>query len=271
VSARTDGADASGVERDGGVWLHAVVSARQPLPDIIGVGGQRVRAIRSGDLTAVVSPVPLREYGEQALRGNLEDLDWLERIARAHHLVIEALSRSGPVVPARLATVYRGKARVASVLEERHDDFAAALNRVTGRTEWGVKAYAAPVVATASEKPSGGGGAGTAYLRRRRAQVMARDESQQAATRDAALIHAALSDQAVSSRRHAPQDRRLSGVNSVMVLNGAYLVDTSRTDEFKYLVDDLSRRYPAIRLQLTGPWPPYSFSGAESWTAESAR
>lgn len=273
MSAPANAPEVSGVEEESGVWLHAIVTGRQPVPDIAGIGGHPVRAIRSGDLTAVVSPVPMSEYGEEALRRHLEDLDWLERTARAHHLVVDALSRTGPVVPARLATMYRDEDRVAAALADHRTEFSAALDRIAGRTEWGVKGYAVPAAAAPPDEPGGSGGAGVAYLRKRRAQLMAREESQQAAVREAAMIHAALSGQAVAARRHPPQDRRLSGVDTAMVLNGAYLVETDRTDEFAELVDALSRQHPAIRLELTGPWPPYSFTGDDDPTVvtESGR
>lgn len=48
-----------------------------------------------------------------------------------------------------------------------------------------------------------------------------------------------------------------------MVLNGTYLVDDDRADEFAAVVEDLGKQFPGIRLELTGPWPPYSFAGAE--------
>ncbi|HEX7744841.1 MAG TPA: GvpL/GvpF family gas vesicle protein [Micromonosporaceae bacterium] len=264
MSATADAAvaGASLAGQESGAWLHGVIGERDRLPEITGIEGQPVREIRAGGLTAVVSPVSLTQYGEDALRRNLEDLGWLERTARAHHLVVDALSRTGPVVPARLATVYSDEGRVAAVLAERSMELRAALDRVTDRAEWGVKGYLVPAGAPQAE-PAGPGGAGTAYLRKRRAQLMARDEGQQAAARDAAVVHAALSERAVASRRHAPQDRRLSGADTAMVLNGAYLVDSARADEFADLVEVLAGRYPAVRLQITGPWPPYSFAADE--------
>lgn len=256
-------AGASLPARQTGIWLHGVVGERDRLTEITGIEGHPVRAVPAGGLTAVVSTVPLNQYGEDALRRNLEDLAWLERTARAHHLVVDALYRTGPVVPARLATVYSDEERVAAVLAERSAELGAALDRVTGRAEWGVKGYAAPVAGAPRAAPEGTAGAGTAYLRKRRAQLMARDEGLQAAARDAALVHAALGDRAVASRRHAPQDRRLSGAETAMVLNGAYLVDAARAGDFAELVEQLANRHPAIRLQITGPWPPYSFIAAE--------
>ncbi|MEU2612455.1 GvpL/GvpF family gas vesicle protein [Micromonospora sp. NPDC007271] len=246
---------------DTGVWLHGVVTEAAPatLAGITGVAGAPVRAVPAAGLVAVVSDAPLAEYGEEALRRNLEDLGWLERTARAHHAVVDALSRAGAVVPARLATVYRDDDRVARMLAGRGTELAGTLARLAGREEWGVKGYVVPGVTPRAEEPGGGGGAGTAYLRRRRAQLAARAEGQQVAADAAAAVHSALAGYAVDARRHAPQDRRLSGAPTAMVLNGAYLIDRDGLDGFSALVGALADRHPAIRLELTGPWPPYSF------------
>jgi len=83
------------------------------------------------------------EFGEAALRQNLEDLDWLERTARAHHKVIETVAKERPVVPMRLATVYSSDEAAAGMLAERAADLRQALTRLARRSEWGVKAYLA--------------------------------------------------------------------------------------------------------------------------------
>ncbi|MEV4491552.1 GvpL/GvpF family gas vesicle protein [Micromonospora coxensis] len=244
-----------------GAWLHGVVRDADDdlLATVAGMDNAAVRAVRAAGLAAVVSAVPLDGYGEEALRRNLEDLAWLERAARSHHAVVDALSRTGPVVPARLATVHHDDTRVAAMLAERRADLAGVLDRLTGRGEWGVKGYVVPGAVPRSAEPTGGGGAGAAYLRRRRAQLTARDEGQRIAAEAAAAVHAALTGYAVEARRHTPQDRRLSGAPTAMVLNGAYLVDAGTVDGFAALVRELADRHPEIRLELTGPWPPYSF------------
>ncbi|MCX4469736.1 GvpL/GvpF family gas vesicle protein [Micromonospora sp. NBC_01655] len=245
-----------------GCWLHGVVREATPatLAAVTGMDGGPLRAVPAAGLVAVVSTAPLAEYGEEALRRNLEDLTWLERAARMHHEVVAALSRAGAVVPTRLATVYRDERGVARLLAERRAELAATLDRLTGRAEWGVKGYAVPG-ATARAAAGGGGaapeGAGAAYLRRRRAELTARDEGQRAA---AEAVHDALAGYAVAARRHAPQDRRLSGAPTAMVLNGAYLVDVPTLGGFTGLVAALAGRHPEVRLELTGPWPAYSFA-----------
>jgi hypothetical protein len=244
-----------------GAWLHGVVRDAEPaeLAEIVGMDGGPVRAVSAAGLVAVVSTAPLNEYGEQPLRRNLEDLAWLERAARAHHEVVAALARRGAVVPARLATVHSDDGRVAASLAARRDELGATLDRLTGRGEWGVKGYLVPEAAAPAAEPADGGGVGTAYLRRRRAQLTAREVRQQAADAAADAVHAALCELAVAGRRHAPQDRRLSGAVAPMVLNGAYLVDLTALDDFTAQVGALAGRHPGLRLELTGPWPPYSF------------
>ncbi|MFI5488721.1 GvpL/GvpF family gas vesicle protein [Micromonospora echinaurantiaca] len=255
-------ADASRPEVGTGVWLHGVVRDVDPavLAAIPGMTGTPVRAVRAAGLSAVVSTAPLTEYGEQALRRNLEDLAWLERAARAHHAVVDALARRGPVVPARLATVHHDDARVAGQLTGRQAELTGLLDRLTGRGEWGVKGYQVPGALPRASEDTGTGGAGAAYLRRRRAQLTAREQGQRIAAEAAAAVHDTLAGYAVAARRHAPQDRRLSGAPTPMVLNGAYLVESARLAGFTALVAALGERHPELRLELTGPWPPYSFA-----------
>ncbi|MBM0276817.1 GvpL/GvpF family gas vesicle protein [Micromonospora tarensis] len=244
-----------------GAWLHGVVRDAGPatLARIGGMDGGPVRAVSAAGLVAVVSTAPLDEYGEQPLRRNLEDLAWLERAARAHHAVLEALARRGPVVPARLATVHTDDERVARSLTTRRAELVATLDRLTGRGEWGVKGYLVPGATAVGAEPVTAGGVGTAYLRRRRAQLNAREERQRLISAAADAVHGALCEAAVSGRRHPPQDRRLSGASAPMVLNGAYLVDVAALPRFTELVGSLGGRHPGLHLELTGPWPAYSF------------
>jgi hypothetical protein len=232
------------------------------------VGEGPLRTVAAAGLTAVAEDVGLAEFGEEALRRNLEDLGWLEAAARAHHRVIDAVAQQGPVVPMRLATVYSGDANIAALLTERGTDFRSALRRISGRSEWGVKAYADPQPdpgdkdsGTATESRSPGTGAGTAYLRRRRDQLTAQKNARHETLGSAEKIHAELSGYAAEARLHPPQSPQLTGRKAPMILNAAYLLDTGRGEDFAAAVAALAGEHPGLRLELTGPWPPYSFAG----------
>jgi hypothetical protein len=255
-----------------GVWVYAIAETRGPasLGELSGVGGGPVRPVEAAGLMAIVEDVGLDTYGESALRRNLEDLAWLEAAARAHHRVIDAVGELGPVVPMRLATVYRDDAGVSSVLAERGADFREALHRIGMRREWGVKAYAvlpsesggAPGGAAAGSRAAGAR-TGAAYLQRRRSELSAHKDARRAALESAQQVHRELSGLAADSRLHAPQAPQLTGIREPMILNAAYLLDDERDHDFAAAVSALAEQHPGLRLELTGPWPPYSFAGPE--------
>jgi hypothetical protein len=252
----------------GWVWMYGVTGGDpEAIADgVAGVGGAPPRTIAAAGLAAIVGDVGDREYGEAALRRNLEDLDWLARTARAHHAVLEAVAERGPVVPMRLATLFASDAGVAGTLQERAEDFRGALSLISARSEWGVKGYAVKAADPAGapghqvagrEGPAAGPGA--AYLQRRRAQLTASKDARQEALASARIVYAELGRFAVSSRLYPPQAPDLAGQQTPMVLNAAYLVADERAGEFAAAVADLTARHRFVQLTLTGPWPAYSF------------
>lgn len=250
-----------------GCYLYAVtrdIEAAE-LRDVTGLRAAPVRLIEHRELAAVVSNVDLEEFGEEGLRQNLEDLRWLEEVARSHHAVVHAVATKAATAPLRLATICLGDDAVRARLDEWHDAMLAALRRVEGRNEWSVKAYA-PQRSQDGEPSSPSTtrpGAGTAYLMRRKAAVTRREAAERAAAALADELHRALSAYAVASRRLPPQDRRLTGYEGTMTLNGAYLVENEHTAAFRAAVQELDAEHPDARLDLSGPWPPYSFAALE--------
>ena len=243
------------------IWGYAVAAEISPdrLAGLTGVAGQPVRAVAGAGLAAAVSTVSLAEFGEQPLRQRLEDLAWLETTARAHHQVIEALP--APVIPLRLATIYRDDGNVASLLAERQAELAAALDQITARAEWGVKLFAAERAAAPDAPEPPGGGPGLSYLRRRRHQLSAQDQARQADTAVARQVHAALSGMAAAAQLRPAQAAELTGQDSTttMLLNATYLVDDAAAARFAAAARQLGQQHGA-RVELTGPWPPYSFA-----------
>ncbi|HEX2313909.1 MAG TPA: GvpL/GvpF family gas vesicle protein [Thermomonospora sp.] len=246
-----------------GVYLYAVARELRPgdLAGVVSLAGTPVRVVEHGGLAAVVSDVPLAEFGETALKENLERLDWLERTARIHHDVVLAAATAAPAAPVSLVTVYRDDDRVRAMLDERRDALTAALERITGRREWGVKVYAEPREEPDPESQTTAHDAkpGTSYLMRRRAQQRRREDLTRRLAEQAEELHRALAKTAVATRRHPPQDPRLSGRSGQMLLNMAYLVDEAEAGAFTRAVEEAAARSDGLRVEATGPWPAYSF------------
>jgi hypothetical protein len=254
------------------LYLYAI--CRQLGPDSLerrGLRGQPLRIVSFRDLEAVVSEVGLDEFGEAGLRRHLEDLSWLEEVARGHDEVVRALTDLTATAPVRLATICLDEEGVRHRLTEWYDALRSALDRVEGRHEWSVKALARP----ADDETGGpgpvsprtaatGAGTGTAYLERKKAAAARRDERALRLRAVASAVHTGLSSAAVASRELAPQDPRLSGESRPMILNGAYLVDDRSESIFMDAVETAERECPEVDLDVAGPWPPYSFATIES-------
>jgi hypothetical protein len=250
-----------------GLWVYGVVNGEAPDPSRRqGVDGRHdVELIRHAGLAALASAVPLDEFREDVLEERLEDLEYLEALARAHERVLDDVLAAGPVVPLRICTIYESADRVREMLERERAPLADALHRLSGTTEWGVKAYlGAGDEAPADTAAAPGSASGVDYLARKRDQRDAADAAQRAADATVEKIHRRLSELAIDAVLSPPQDPRLSGQTREMLLNAAYLVPKARTDEFQSLVRILTRRHApdGIVVELTGPWPAYHFAGS---------
>ena len=216
-------------------------------------------------LQAVVCDVDLGDFGEEALARNLEDLTWLEEVARGHDDVVRGVAGTAATAPMRLVTICSSDASVREHIEQRYDELVDVLDRVEGRREWSVKAYAVPSTQEPGPDSSEGTstGAGAAYLQRKRQLANRRRAATERSIEVADRIHSELADHAVAGRRLQPQDPKLTGRTEPMILNGAYLVPVEGGDDFVTAVSALADRLDDATVEVQGPWPPYSFAVLE--------
>jgi len=263
------------------VWVYCVVRADgASAPEGAGVAGGRVELVESGELAAMVGAVPFAEFGEEPLRQNLNELPWLERVARAHEAVLEHALADRAIAPMRLCTIYESADRVRAMLDASRESFLGALDVLEGRQEWGVKLLLDPSRlaaearrhvpdAEAHEAQVAERGEGAGYMLQRRLERQVAEAADALATEVARQVHARVQDWAVDAVTRPPQNRELSGHEGEMALNAAYLVEADRVDGLRELVAELEAHHRSVgaTLELTGPWPPYNFvphGGAEA-------
>ncbi|MCQ4043720.1 GvpL/GvpF family gas vesicle protein [Streptantibioticus rubrisoli] len=228
-------------------------------------GHRGLRAVFGGQLGALVSSVPADQFSEEGVKSQLESLDQLEAIARAHHAVVAAAWEETTVLPMRLATVFLDDARVADMLRNRADELARLLGQLEGHVEWGVKVYADPHGAPtpAAPVPSGttGAGPGRDYLRQRRARRRVHEHVVHAAEAVAARVAEAAGEVATAGVAHRPQQNGAVAAGSgENVANYAFLVRSQHTQRFQRAVRSQADGMVGVRIEITGPWAPYSFS-----------
>ncbi|GAA2574898.1 MULTISPECIES: GvpL/GvpF family gas vesicle protein [Streptomyces] len=258
------------------VYTYAVLrrtpEATAAVTHLRGVAGEPIHLVDPAEgtpqLAFAVGHVPAADYDETPLKAHLDDLDWLESTVRSHHAVVAALVGCGAaVLPLRLATVYHDEDRARQALDTRRDYFLSLLHRLTGHVELGVKIYATPDI-TPPEADTGAGqeqptglGAGRAYLSIRRRRQRRNEEAWRRVAQAAAHLTETAATLAVDRVAHSPQRGSLAGPGpGTNVGNDAYLVPAGRVDAFRAGILAVAEGVPGLRVEVTGPWAPYSFA-----------
>jgi len=264
---------------DLGWYLYGVAAADEtsvPLGARLAAGAaQKVELVAEGSLVGVASRVSLQEFDEPTLPERLRDATWLEEKIRAHEQVLERVLEDASVVPCRFCTVYRSEVELRRFLSERRETLQAALDRVRGKVEVGVKAFIDSDRFTAGrakqnddirqlETQVSTAEGGRAYMERRRLEQLVASELERFRGEAADRIHTHLLAAAEDGLALPLQTPELSGRDEKMVFNGAYLVTADR-GAFEDALASLARdiRDDGVDLELTGPWPAYNFVPVE--------
>jgi len=247
-----------------GTYVYCVLAARKP-PGVSrgaagppGTGRPRIVEIKPGRYLAV-SDAPLEQFGDEQVGRLLADLRWVSRAAVAHEAVITSLlSTSDAVVPMKLFTIFASDDRAVSQTKADWPRIERALRRVTGHVEWGVRFS---LDERARRRSSAGGPVetGVGYLRaKRRIQTEAAAHAESDRRRVTASLRI-LSAIATDTRRREVTAASEDG--NRLLLDAAFLVPRDRAARFRAGVKRQARELfrSGYRMQLTGPWPPYSF------------
>lgn len=195
------------------------------------LAGRRLRGVRDGELIAFV--------GEDAAAAP----DWGVEDVLGHERVVELLMDRQPILPVRFGNTVNDESQIRSLLHERRRELSAALQRVRGAVELGVRAqWSQPRPITPEDGPQ----TGTDYLLERLAMRKRAD----------AVVRGleGLSGLARLSRiRVLPRP--------TLPFLGAYLVETAVLTAFVEACAELDDELDDVELVCTGPWPPYSFAG----------
>jgi hypothetical protein len=255
------------------LYVYGVVPTKSPadlFDDVPGVDPtQPVTLVSDDELAAVASSVPLDEFGTDAIEQNLHSPRWLADKARAHDRVLAAAVGRTTVLPFRFGAIYRNEEQIRELLRER-TDFAAALRRLEGTIEFGVKAYVDQVALRERLASLDGPNVddvseGRAYLQRRQLEHKLDEEVARFTAECAQESHDRLSAAAEEASVAPLQKTGDSHPDRLMTFNGAYLVRADGEERFREALGAVEAEYAehGVRYELTGPWPPYNFVAAE--------
>jgi hypothetical protein len=226
-----------------------------------------LRLITHGGLGLVVGEVEIGRFaalGEKAGDGQpLSEESELVVLARQHDAVVRAVFAQRPVLPLRFATIFPDENAALRLLSSYAEQARSWLERVRGHREWGVRARSSgqePDVGDFGLDEQFGTTSGGAR-RERSTTAQTRQRHTAESTRS---LHETLTRYATDSvtRAHGRD----------LLLDAAYLLPADREKAFQAAVEqllvDLTRE--GVDVEITGPWPPYSFTQLE-WNVDEKR
>lgn len=236
------------------LYLYGVSSAAQdeahPLknPGVDGV--HTVTAIPCGEYTCWVSAVDQVAF-RRDLEANMENLEWLALHGVRHQEVVGEIAEMQTIIPARFATLFSNEAALIKDVEERKSALKKVFARIAESDEWGVKVLAEQQTpAPVSSKPAS---SGRDYLQQKAAGMKKRPERSDA---DLQEFLGALEKVATES---APSGK-VSGAQPGLLWQATFLVARSRRKKWEGVLQEFVQKWQGKRrIEVTGPWPPYSF------------
>lgn len=190
---------------------------------------------------------------------DLSETGRLAVLARGHDTVVRAAVTAGPVLPLRFGTVVADEDGARRLLREHSAVARERLDRIGDAREWGVRLVRSlsedePVPVAAREGRADV--TGTEFLARRRQALQEREDAEQTARTAAQALEEALAP-------HVTEALRRGGApGSSLLLDVAYLVPPRAESAFLAETERLGGelRPGGLTLEVTGPWPPYSFA-----------
>lgn len=262
------------------LYLYGIIPQGQALPAVIAAAP--ILPVVHSRLVAVCALVSPEDYAPAALEDKLQSVEWVGQLALRHEAVLEAAMAHGPVIPARLCTLFSSAAALAASLAENEQRYLALLARLGDRQEWGLKVLCDAKelqAAVTADDPTlrmlqqdlTTASPGSAYVLGKRVASRRKEVVAQRMDEATEEILTAVEQLTLEARlRPLPASREDGG--AAAILNLAVLADAAALALFRRAVDNLAQGslFDGFVFEMTGPWPPYSFCDEES-TAGAGR
>jgi hypothetical protein len=244
-----------------GRYLYCLISAEdakhmtfpiEPVAAPNGKGGNRIYTIIVGEVAAVVSDSPLVRY--TISKPNL----------LTHERALEYVMHQVTALPVKYGTVASSQQElVEKFLEPKQPELLALLTKFKNRAEVSVKAMWNREQAFAEAANHSEVAAVRRQIGSRMQNLNQQDKIDLGQAVERALEQMREADAQIILERLTPLavEVKLNAITlDMLVLNAAFLVDDSKSEEFDRIVDELDDELNTrLRLKYAGPLPPYNF------------
>lgn len=255
------------------IYLYCIADGKPDLKEIKGLANDLCFVCRNS-LCAIAGKVKGEEFGEEGLKRNMADLEWVKAKAGVHEKIIELFMVNTNVIPFKFGTLFNTNNSLRAMLDRYGEEFKAILGKLANKQEWGLKIYCdleklkaglsnneTEILKIEDEIKSSPVGR-SYFLRKKKDELIEETLSEKIdeCSQESFELLKELSFEA-SINRLLP--REVTERKDDMVLNSAFLVDKEEVSDFLNMVDTLKMHYEGkgFLVDCTGPWPPYNFCG----------
>ena len=208
---------------------------------VSGVSGAAVRVLKIGDISVVVS--------------DCEAVSVTQENMLAHAAVVRnVLPRTTPL-PFRFGTLATEQ-QLQSFITTNKVTIANKLARLRGCVEMDLKTTWQSSSSVPLE-PDPEAGPGTAFLKQKRRELLGDEQATAKRSELSGLLRTEL-DTLIKEEKIGDFPSGKPGLSKVF-----HLVESSKIKEYREKVQKLREKRPELQLEVSGPWPPYSFANIE--------
>ena len=243
----------------------------EKITEIEGLDGSgTLYAVKSGGLSAIVSDVSLEEYGEEKMAENGENIEWLKEKAAIFMDIIMKVMGLTNVIPMKFLTIFLSEDRVREIIDENLESFRETFKKIAEHDEFGVKIYCDEKKykdATLAEEVRNfentlaGKPKGAAFFLKKKFETeldeKIRNKIFSISNGFAAELSALTSEMKINKNLAG----EITGIEIPMILNCAFLVNSDQKELFAGKIEKFGYDFggSGFHIDLSGPWPPYSF------------
>jgi hypothetical protein len=227
------------------------------------IESEPVRTLALGDLGAIWAPVPASWYAAAGLDARMSDVQWIGPKVIAHDRVLAAARAVGTVVPVRFGGIFTSEAALLRRLSRHADVLRRAIDALRDADEWDVRVLvdrelAAAAYAGNRAKELGALTPGAAYLSKLKAK---RDSGGEVIERARATAELILRDLRSATRDMKPLKSLKASEGELAASHSAALIRRCDADLVNSRVSEINLRHAreGLRVEIVGPWTPYSF------------
>jgi ethanolamine utilization microcompartment shell protein EutS len=224
-----------------GVYAYCVVPApHRPPAELTGIGGQPVGSALVEGLGIWISGMARPPATVAAVQ--------------AHNSVVEAaVTEAITPVPLRFGQWVPDEQALIGRMAEKSADYRIMLDRFAGCLEFGLRLIEPAAEQKARDVHADPGTSGLAYMHALRESSRLAEQQRQHGNAVRARVSEQLGDLVRAERVETEQTPHAVVTLSHLVARGDF-------DEYRDRARGLRSLFPAMRLLVSGPWPPYSFA-----------